>query len=85
MYVTELLIRTVSSETREALEEKLGGKWPGDVCPYCGARAFRLERQEMHGRREVWQCGECQQKVEVRLDLVSPSARKASRIWRDRT
>lgn len=53
------------------LEEKLGGKWPGDVCPFCGAMAFRLERVDMHGQREVWQCGECQKKRETRHDLVN--------------
>ena len=25
-----------------ALEEKLGGKWPADVCRYCGERGARL-------------------------------------------
>jgi hypothetical protein len=25
-----------------ALEEMLGGKWPADVCKYCGERALRL-------------------------------------------
>jgi hypothetical protein len=44
-----------------ALEEKLGGKWPGDVCRYCGARSARLE---WTGHRkgyieEVWKCSEC--------------------------
>jgi len=25
-----------------ALEAKLGGKWPADICRFCGARAARL-------------------------------------------
>lgn len=25
-----------------ALEEKLGGKWPADICKFCGERAVRL-------------------------------------------
>jgi hypothetical protein len=25
-----------------ALEEKLGGKWPADICRYCGERGARL-------------------------------------------
>src|SRR5262249_1194543 len=29
--------------TEHALEEKLGGKWPADVCKFCGERAVRLE------------------------------------------
>jgi len=51
------------------LETKLGGKWPGDVCPYCGAQAFRLERTDMLGKRETWKCGECAQTQEFRFDL----------------
>ncbi len=58
------------------LEEKLGGKWPGDVCPFCGARAFRLERADKHGQREIWHCEECGKKREVRHDI---NARNHSR------
>ncbi len=46
-----------------ALEEKLGGKWPGDVCRYCGARAVRLSdstRANDKGIiRETWHCTDC--------------------------
>lgn len=64
-----------------ALEEKLGGKWPGDVCPFCGAQAFRMERCDMHGQREVWQCGECQKKKEVRHDLMRGASRSGPATW----
>jgi hypothetical protein len=66
-----------------ALEAALA-RCPADGCPYCGARAFRLQRQDMHGQREIWQCGECQGKAELRLDITSASAVKSSRVWRDR-
>lgn len=52
------------------LEEKLGGRWPPDVCRYCGARASRLtatlgpdDKGKMH---EHWSCNECQ-KTEKRI------------------
>ena len=66
-----------------ALEAALA-RCPADGCPYCGARAFRLKQQDMNGEREVWECSECQKRAELRLDLLSPSAMKSSRIWRDR-
>lgn len=54
------------------LEEKLGGKWPPDVCKYCGAQAARLyfkvgPIEGTRGKmREEWKCGECG-KVEARF------------------
>ena len=39
-----------------ALEEKLGGKWPADVCRYCGERAMRLEAAFTS---ETWLCSAC--------------------------
>ncbi len=47
-----------------ALEEKLGGKWPPDVCRFCGARAARLYHvypgiDPKGNVREVWRCDEC--------------------------
>src|SRR5262249_54236733 len=63
-----------------ALETALS-RCPADGCPYCGARAFRWEHQDMHGRREVWECGECKRKAELRLDLISGAAMKQSPIW----
>jgi len=46
------------------LEGQLNGKWPADVCRYCGARAVRLARQfgrpDIHGLMvEEWACGDC--------------------------
>ncbi len=46
-----------------ALEEMLGGKWPPDVCKFCGERAARLQASVMG--REQWQCAKCG-KIEVR-------------------
>lgn len=47
-----------------ALEEKLGGKWPADVCPHCGERAMRqtLSVAPVEGAkvRQEWQCQACQ-------------------------
>ncbi|HEY0920503.1 hypothetical protein [Devosia sp.] len=47
------------------LEEKLGGKWPAEVCRYCGERAVRLmdhRGPDAHGIiTELWTCGACQQ------------------------
>jgi hypothetical protein len=45
-----------------ALEEKLGGKWPPDICRLCGARAARIGHS--HADKgivtEAWVCAECQ-------------------------
>ena len=45
-----------------AIEEKQGGKWPGNVCPFCGAQAVRLKAGR-YGRtcctnhyRETFKC-----------------------------
>jgi hypothetical protein len=47
-------------QTRVAdLEQKLNGKWPGDVCRYCGARAARLAAPPRG--QENWKCEECGQ------------------------
>lgn len=47
-----------------ALEGKLNGKWPADVCRFCGERTARLTAQ--HGPRdgamiENWFCSACSQ------------------------
>lgn len=39
-----------------ALEEQLNGKRPPDVCPFCGARSFRLQDVILHGKMERWKC-----------------------------
>ena len=52
------------------LEDKLGGKWPADVCRFCGERASRLDfsvpSQAKGNVREDWQCAACN-KVERRV------------------
>lgn len=52
-----------------ALEELVSGKALADACPFCGKRAFRLDRSIMHGRAEIWTCQECKKSREKRLDL----------------
>jgi hypothetical protein len=48
------------------LEEKLGGKWPADVCRYCGERAARLTNHRGPDNKgvftEIWTCAACSQK-----------------------
>jgi hypothetical protein len=50
------------------LEEKLNGKWPGDVCRSCGARALRytslLGPDKGGVYREFWECTECHRQEE---------------------
>lgn len=52
------------------LEEKLGGKWPADVCKYCGNRTMRMKNQfgpnEKGKMIEQWYCPDCN-KYEERL------------------
>jgi hypothetical protein len=47
------------------LERQLNGKWPPDVCRFCGARAVRLRDHkgpDMQGIvTELWTCAECNQ------------------------
>jgi hypothetical protein len=52
------------------LEGKLNGKWPADICKFCGERAVRMtanfgpnEKGKMH---QNWSCGACN-KVEMRI------------------
>ena len=46
-----------------ALEEKLGGEWPAEVCKACGKRALRLYHSsgglDRDPVREEWACREC--------------------------
>jgi hypothetical protein len=44
-----------------ALEDKLGGKWPADVCRHCGERAARLGYSRLEKNIEVqrWDCEKC--------------------------
>lgn len=52
------------------LEEKLGGKWPPDVCKFCGERAARLSHSlgpDTKGKiQQSWGCASCGN-VEKRL------------------
>ena len=47
------------------LEEKLGNKWPGDVCRRCGARAAYLANTRGPNAQgiitELWHCNQCEQ------------------------
>jgi hypothetical protein len=54
-----------------ALEEKLGEKWPADVCLFCGARAARLHwsapgTDAKGHQRQDWICSECN-KIDNRI------------------
>ena len=45
-----------------ALEEKLGDKWPADICKACGARALRMIDSFPLDKgiiQQTWSCGEC--------------------------
>ena len=51
-----------------ALEEKLDGKWPADVCKHCGDRNLRLSHSGVDTTKKIrqqWNCGSCQQ-IEIR-------------------
>jgi hypothetical protein len=44
------------------LEEKLGGKWPADVCRLCGERASRVSFSNVNDKgivSEGWDCSIC--------------------------
>ena len=59
------------------LEGRLGGKWPPDVCKFCGTRALRLSSTlgpTVKGKmREDWKCAECTQ-TETPLGLAYQAA-----------
>lgn len=44
-----------------ALEDKLGSKWPADVCRMCGERAARLGHSHLEKTISVerWDCEKC--------------------------
>jgi hypothetical protein len=51
------------------LEEKLGGKWPPDVCRFCGARAMRMSGAYGPNKgmvEERWECSKCKRQ-DIRL------------------
>jgi hypothetical protein len=52
------------------LEEKLGAKWPADICRYCGERAARMTYSSPQAnadgiKSERWTCSACK-KFETR-------------------
>jgi hypothetical protein len=55
--------KALDEKVRE-LEDKLNGKWPADVCKFCGERAMRLFHSypslgEKGYMREDWKCEKC--------------------------
>jgi hypothetical protein len=69
--ISELPKETDDLKERIAsLEQKLGGKWPPDVCQFCGERASRMTATvgpTAKGQiRQDWTCGACS-RVDVRL------------------
>jgi len=52
-----------SLEKRVAeLEGKLSGKWPPDVCKFCGERAARLDSTSVLDKgkvQQLWKCQSC--------------------------
>lgn len=63
-------VRTDSLERRVTeLEEKLSGKWPADVCKFCGVRAVRLHQTRGPNKgkiEQIWHCNSCN-KYETRI------------------
>lgn len=54
------------------IAELKGGPVPGEPCPFCGERAMRMTTQQLHGQWEVWTCGKCERKKDVRHDKPGP-------------
>ena len=49
------------------LEQKLSGKWPADVCKFCGERAVRMSgtrgpNSHTHISEQIWTCEKCGRK-----------------------
>ena len=63
--VQTLPAKQIDLEKRvKELEEKLGGKWPGDLCHKCGERALRLwhsypQVDKKGNITEDWKCERC--------------------------
>jgi len=66
--------RYAALEARVTALEAALARCPGEACPSCGARAFRLKsvsrRQSAvaQGQTEIWKCAECQNEYEYRYD-----------------
>jgi polyhydroxyalkanoate synthesis regulator phasin len=65
-HVTEEILSKLDALKRRVseLEEKLGDKWPADVCRHCGERGLRLAHAipvpDSQGyMREDWRCERC--------------------------
>ena len=65
-HVNEEILSQLDALKRQVseLEEKLGNKWPADVCRHCGERSLRLAHAipvpDSQGyMRENWQCEKC--------------------------
>lgn len=65
----EVPAKTRAIEERVTALEASLARCPAEGCPYCGARAWRLERTMMWGQCEIWHCLECSKKREYRYDL----------------
>jgi hypothetical protein len=63
-------------EERVASLESALARCPAEGCPFCGARAFRLQDVDMQGDREIWHCGECDKTKEIRHDLIAARGRR---------
>ena len=62
--VQKLPAKSEALERRVAdIEQKLGSKWPPDVCKYCGERAVRLNTDRVPDDKgkvhQVWHCTAC--------------------------
>lgn len=56
------------------LEAKLGGKWPPDVCRFCGERACRLSDSGYAQNgvvEETWTCSACGQHDDRRYRVAT--------------
>ena len=60
---------TALEQRIQELEKRLE-RCPAEGCPFCGALAWRLDRNDMNGLRDVYKCGECGQQKEIRHDLM---------------
>src|SRR5262245_28210128 len=79
-------LQAVPAQMR-ALEERVAAleadlaRCPAEGCPFCGARAWRLDTVDMHGMREERKCGECGKTREIRHDLMNKSKRTGPTTW----
>ncbi len=67
-------------KSRVAALEAALARCPGEACPFCGARAWRVKEVEMLGECEIWHCQECQKEREYRYDLAGQLPPAQSRI-----